>query len=207
MPEPGSDPFSPENTRVLIIDDEASMREACQEVLRREGFQTTIAGEGGEGLRLVRELKPHVIFVDLKMPGMAGLELLDHIGLAAPGAVLVVVTAYATVSLAMAALRHGAFDFLAKPFTPDELRLMASRAQEQRRLLERGQRLQNERDQAKRRFMELVTGEVNEPLRAALAELRGLCEKLADRPAALAQAQNASERLRRLLEMVQHLSA
>lgn len=192
----------PEDVRVLVIDDEETMRQACTEVLRREGFQVSTAASGDEALRMVQSDKPDVAFIDFKMPGLPGMAILDEFNVESPGTVKVVMTAYATISAALTALRHGAFDFLPKPFTPDELRSIAMRAVEHRKLLVRNSRLAEERDKAKRRFVDLVTKEVQRPVEGALSEINTLSEKLADAPELQVLAQCAGDRLKRLLDMV-----
>lgn len=195
QPDPGP-------TRILIIDDEESMRDACAQVLTREGYSVNTAPDGENGLAMVQADPPDIVFLDLKMPGMAGLAVLDELRIMAPDAVKVVITAYASVSSALEAVRHGAYDFLPKPFTPDELRVVTSRALERHELVCKNRRLEAERDQAKHRFLRLVTGEVSAPLAAARAGLQELCQGLADRPEEQALAVQALDRLEKLLDLV-----
>lgn len=192
----------PEDVNVLVVDDEETMRQACTEVLRREGFQVRSAANGDEALHMVEDQIPDVAFIDFKMPGLPGMAILDEFNVKSPGTVKVVMTAYATVSAALTALRHGAFDFLPKPFTPDELRSIALRAVEHRKLLLRNTRLAEERDKAKRRFVDLVSKEVQMPVEGALGEISALAEKLGGQPELQVLAQCAGDRLKRLLDMV-----
>lgn len=187
---------------VLIIDDEESMRDACAQVLSREGFAVVTAANGEQGLIQTADQNPDIVFVDLKMPKMAGMAVLDELMHSAPDTVKVVITAYATVTTALEALRHGAYDFLAKPFTPDELRAVANRALEHRRLTLRTRRLEAERDQAKRKFLELVSSEVRAPVGAAVANLRQLSAALEGQSGERKLAVEALERLERLLRLV-----
>lgn len=191
-----------EKASVLVIDDEESMREACARVLIREGYQVRTAANGEEGLALVKESTPDIVFVDLAMPKLAGLEVLDELATLAPESIKVVITAYATVSAALEAVRHGAYDFLPKPFTPGELRVIAARALERRSLVLKNQQLAMERDQAKLRFMQFVTREVRGPINSALASLHQLDQMLSDDAPAQELAQEASDRLERLLSML-----
>lgn len=112
---------------VLIIDDEEALRSAGRQALVREGYEVYTAANGQEGVEMARELQPDVVLVDLNMPGLAGMAVLEELAQAAPKAGTLVITAYATVSTAVGALTSGADDFLAKPFTPDELRLATAR--------------------------------------------------------------------------------
>jgi DNA-binding NtrC family response regulator len=195
-PDSGPEPY------VLIIDDEESMRDACAQVLAREGFVVRTAPDGEAGLELVRQRAPDVVFLDLAMPKLAGMAVLDELAELAPDTVKVVITAYATVSSALEAVRHGAYDFLPKPFTPEELRVIAGRALERRSLLVKNQQLARERDQAKHRFLQLVTSEVRGPVAAALARLHQLDQELRDQPRARELAQEAADRLDRLVSLV-----
>ncbi|KMY67907.1 hypothetical protein AAU61_08635 [Desulfocarbo indianensis] len=192
-----------EKAKVLVIDDEESMREACAKVLTREGYQVRTAANGEEGLEMVRQVPPDIVFVDLAMPKLAGLEVLDELAVLAPDTIKVVITAYATVSAALEAVRHGAYDFLPKPFTPDELKVIAARALERRCLLLKNRELSKERDQAKLRFLQFVTGEVTGPVTSVLARLHQLDSMLMEEPQAQELAQEAADRLERLLSLLE----
>ncbi|QJA06656.1 sigma-54-dependent Fis family transcriptional regulator [Thermosulfurimonas marina] len=120
--------------RVLIIDDDAGIRDAAFQVLSREGYEVEMAGTAEEARRLVEEYEFDVILLDLKLPGVEGLELLQEIREEDPQAQVVVITAYGTVQVAVSAMKLGAADFLQKPFNPQELRLAVSRALEKKRL-------------------------------------------------------------------------
>jgi two-component system sensor histidine kinase/response regulator len=191
-----------EKASVLVIDDEESMREACARVLIREGYQVRTAANGEEGLALVKESTPDIVFVDLAMPKLAGLEVLDELATLAPESIKVVITAYATVSAALEAVRHGAYDFLPKPFTPGELRVIAARALERRSLVLKNQQLAMERDQAKLRFLQFVTREVRGPVNSALASLHQLDQMLSDDASAQELAREAADRLEMLLSLL-----
>ncbi len=163
-------PEAPEPV-MLIIDDEESIRTACAEALTREGYQVHTAADGEAGLELAGELRPDVVFLDLKMPGLGGMAVLEELGLAAPEAAKVVITAYATASTARGALTGGADDFLPKPFTPDELRLTAARVlqhREQARLARLAEREQ----------CAVLAGEVLRASEAAAEALAGVAELL-----------------------------
>ncbi len=120
--------------RILIIDDDAAIRDACFQVLTRSGYEAELAGTPEEALELISKFEFDVILLDLKMPGMNGLELLRHIKEDDPHAEVVIITAYGTVQNAVEAMKSGASDFLQKPFNPEELRLAVKKALERRRL-------------------------------------------------------------------------
>ena len=108
-------------TAVVVIDDEESMCEGCRQTLEENGFRTEIACDGSEGLRLVKNVRPNVVLVDLKMPGTSGLEVLERIPGIDPGIVPIVITGYGTIDSAVESMKTGAFDFLTKPFEPEKL--------------------------------------------------------------------------------------
>ncbi|MFZ5585328.1 MAG: response regulator [Thermodesulfobacteriota bacterium] len=160
--------------KALIIDDEESMRDACARVLTREGLLVQTAADGEAALEQARGFGPELILLDLKMPKLAGMPVLDELNELCPQAVKIVVTAYATVTTAMEAVRHGAYDFLAKPFTPDELRVMVRRGLDHLRLVRENQALTAQRDQARHQCLQDARRELAEPLaasRRSLAEL------------------------------------
>ncbi len=125
-----------ENIHVLVIDDEEGMREGMRRVLERRGFSVRTARDGETALRLLEEEPSDVALVDLKMPGIDGFKVTEHITRRFAGrTVVVIVSALATVEAAVEVTQHGAFDFLVKPFTPDDLVQVANRAAQQWRLI------------------------------------------------------------------------
>jgi PAS domain S-box-containing protein len=141
-------------TRILIVDDEPGVREGCRRVLVAQGYEVDTAEDAARGLALMRDHPYDLVFVDLKMPGMDGLEFLAAARLINTETVFVVITAYATLSMAVDATKRGAYDFVAKPFTPDELLAVTSKALERSALLRERKRLYEERA---RRLLELTT--------------------------------------------------
>jgi len=125
-----------EKRKILVIDDEAVMRDGCCRILATEGCEVRTAANGEEGLAAIKEDPEgfEVILLDLKMPGMGGMEVLEQAQEVNPAILIVVVTGYATVDTAVEAMKKGAYDFIPKPFTPDQLRLIVNRALEKRRL-------------------------------------------------------------------------
>jgi NADH-quinone oxidoreductase subunit E len=106
---------------VVVIDDEETFTEGCRQTLEMGGYHTAVARNGNQGLDLVRAADPSVVLVDLRMPGMNGLEVLTHLATAAPSAVAIVVTGHGTVDSAVESMKVGAFDLLTKPFEPEKL--------------------------------------------------------------------------------------
>lgn len=106
---------------VVVIDDEESICEGCRQTLEDEGFRAAIAKDGTEGLRLVEQSHPKVVLVDLKMPGMSGMEVLAKISEYDPSIVTIVITGYGSIDSAVETMKIGASDFLTKPFAPEKL--------------------------------------------------------------------------------------
>ncbi|MDP9145833.1 MAG: sigma 54-interacting transcriptional regulator, partial [Actinomycetota bacterium] len=107
--------------RVLIIDDEPGIRQALRQVLEYEGLEISLAGSGGEGLTLYTKVRPHLVFLDVKMAGLDGLETLQRLRDVDPDALVVMISGHGTIATAVEATRRGAFDFLEKPLDTDRL--------------------------------------------------------------------------------------
>jgi len=121
---------------VIVIDDEEGMREGMRRVLERRGFLVRTARDGETALQLLDEAPSDVALVDLKMPGIDGFKVTEQITRRFAGrTVVVIVSALATVEAAVEVTQHGAFDFLVKPFTPDDLLQVVNRAVQQWRLI------------------------------------------------------------------------
>ncbi|UCD39218.1 MAG: response regulator, partial [Fidelibacterota bacterium] len=149
---------------VLIIDDEESMRDSCSQILTKTGFKTITAKDGSIGLKRIKEYKPDLALVDLKMPGINGLELLNSIRAADPDIISIVITGYPTIDSAVEAMKRGAYDFLPKPFSPQELRIIVERGYEKRTLMLESAQLREEKEQLQDYFITLVSHEIRSPL-------------------------------------------
>jgi two-component system, NtrC family, response regulator HydG len=119
---------------VLILDDEPEMLDSCRRILSRSGYRCIGTSDPKEAIALVRSDHPDLVLTDLKMPGMDGLEVLHCAREVDSDVAVIVFTAFATIPSAVAAVKQGAFDFIAKPFSMDELKLAVERALEHRRL-------------------------------------------------------------------------
>ncbi len=107
--------------RILIVDDEESIGDALQQVFEYEGHQVRVARNGPDALGMVREMAPDATFLDVKMPGMDGLEVLERMRSEDPSALVVMISGHGTIDTAVEATRKGAFDFLEKPLDTDRL--------------------------------------------------------------------------------------
>jgi two-component system nitrogen regulation response regulator NtrX len=130
--------------RLLIVDDEASIREALQQVFEYEGHEVWVAADGPEALKRFEEEPPDVTFLDVKMPGMDGLEALARIREIEPMASVIMISGHGTIDTAVEATRSGAFDFLEKPLDTDRLLVTLRNALEVHGLSESVRRLRRE---------------------------------------------------------------
>ncbi|MDX2447367.1 MAG: response regulator [Desulfobacterales bacterium] len=136
---------SAETIHILIVDDEQDIRDGSERILTRMKFNVSTAASGQEALEFFQEITPDIVLLDLKMPGMDGMEVLDRIRKINDNTIVIVITGYATVETAIQAMKHGAYDFIPKPFEPDQLRLIVSRASEKIRLKMAAEELARER--------------------------------------------------------------
>ena len=137
-----------QEVRILVVDDEMGMREGCRKVLESEGFEVETAEDGLTALELFKEKKEFAAaLIDLKMPKMGGMELIEEIQKYDRDIVLFVITAYATIGTAVEATKKGAYGYIPKPFTPDELLLPLKNGLEKRELSLKARKLQQERDE------------------------------------------------------------
>jgi signal transduction histidine kinase len=157
----------PETGRVFVIDDDDIMLLSCRRILEKAGYQVETFSSGLEGIRRIKDVRPELLLVDLKMPELDGLQVIERVRAVDPDVVIAVITGYATISTAVDAMKAGAYDFLPKPFTPDELRLIVNRGHERWRLAMESRRLLREKEEAERRFITFVSHQLKSPLVAA----------------------------------------
>jgi two-component system NtrC family response regulator len=129
---------------VLVIDDDASLRRVIEFTLHEAGYRVLTAAEGAEGLRLFALEKPPVVITDIQMPTLSGYEVLKRIKADSPGTLVIVITAFGSVERAVEAMKLGAYDYLTKPFSRDELRLVVAKALSFSGLQEENVRLREE---------------------------------------------------------------
>ena len=141
--------------KVLIIDDEPSLRQTVSMILDEEGYDVAVATDGKEGLKKALEIEPDMILTDVRMPGMPGLEFLEAYRQEGGDALVIVMTAYGSTELAIEAMKAGAYDYVPKPFSADQLVLVLKKAQERESLRKEVSRLREEVN-VERRFSGIV---------------------------------------------------
>jgi len=130
--------------KVLSIDDEAVVCESIRRVLSAEGYEVTTTCDPKEGIELLRNGNFDLLLLDIKMPGLNGMEVLREARATASETEVVIVTGYATIETAIDAIRQGAFDYLQKPVAPDQLLITVARALERKHLIHLTERLRSE---------------------------------------------------------------
>ncbi len=165
--------------RILLIDDEEVVLDSCLAILEDSGHDVAVASSGAEGLGRALTWAPDLVFIDLKMPGMSGMQVLEELRSLDPTVVSIVFTGFATIAAAVEAMQVGAFDFLPKPFTPDEFRAMIRRGLQQRDLVVERAALRREREALRENFAAIVSHELRSPLAAVQQNLYVTTRELA----------------------------
>src|SRR4051794_27033240 len=128
--------------RVLIVDDEAGIRQALKQVLEYEELEVRVAASGGEAITVYSEYRPHLVFLDVKMAGLDGLETLSRLRDLDPTSTVVMISGHGTIATAVEATQRGAFDFLEKPLDTDRLLVTVRNALKHAHLTGENARLQ-----------------------------------------------------------------
>lgn len=181
--------------KILVIDDELGIRQGCQRALEPQGFEVDKATTIQEGLIKITENHIDLVLIDVMMPDGRGIDLLEPIRKVDPDIVCIIITGYATVELAVQAIKEGAYDFISKPFTADMLLITVNQGMEKRRLSLEARRLQEVEketarlahekeelqrlEQYKSDFMTTVAHELRSPVAGAQSLLRTLMRGLA----------------------------
>ncbi|HET6778698.1 MAG TPA: response regulator, partial [Gemmatimonadales bacterium] len=154
--------------RILIVDDEAGIRQALKQVLEYEDMVVRVTSSGGEAITVYSEFRPHLVFLDVKMAGLDGLETLSRLRDLDPKAQVVMISGHGTIATAVEATQRGAFDFLEKPLDTDRLLVTVRNALAHSELMDENVRL---REASESRYT--MVGES-----AALQAVRELIEKV-----------------------------
>jgi len=171
-----------ETLRVLVTDDEAGMRLGVARALHEHRtyvpdvqddvtFVVEQAETGEQALESIRRTPPDILLLDHKMPGISGLEVLEHVAVMKLDMLTVMITAYASIETAVLATRSGAWEFLPKPFTPDELRATLQKTAARLLLARRARRLDEEKKQVRFEFVRVLGHELKAPLNAVTGYL------------------------------------
>jgi two-component system sensor histidine kinase/response regulator len=159
-------PISAPSNVVFVIDDDAIIRLSCEQILHKSGYEVKTFGNGQEGIQRLTEVRPPLLVVDIKMPELDGFEVIKRVRKIDPEVVIIVITGYATIETAVDAMKMGAYDFLPKPFTPNELRLIIARGFERWRLVQEAKLLRKQKEEVERKFVTLVSHQLKGPLGA-----------------------------------------
>ena len=154
--------------RVLIVDDESGIRQALKQVLEYENLEVRVAASGGEAITLYSEFRPHLVFLDVKMAGLDGLETLTRLHDLDPKAQIVMISGHGTIATAVEATQRGAFDFLEKPLDTDRLLLTVRNALAHVELVGENARL---REVAESRYQMVGTSQTLQAVRELIAKV------------------------------------
>ena len=144
------------NGTILVVDDEEIMREILETLLTREGYDVRLASSGAEGLEMARALPFDAAIVDIMMPGLDGIATLDELKRIDEDLNVIIITAYASVESAIAAMKTGAFDYVTKPFKNDEVLVVVRNAMERRRLLNENRSLRQNIQERYHKFANII---------------------------------------------------
>lgn len=193
-----------ERGKILVIDDDESMRDSCSQVLKKSQYIVETAENGLIGIEKMTTFVPDLVLLDLKMPGLGGMEVLHKLRDIDPYLIVVIITGYASVGSAVDAMKQGVYDYLPKPFTPDELRIIVKRGLSRRRFRVEAERLRREKEIMRKNFVSLVSHELRSPLAAVQQNLMvingSMSEEIPDNVSQMLQ--RMSIRIKGLLSLI-----
>jgi two-component system response regulator PilR (NtrC family) len=144
------------NGTILVVDDEEIMRDILETLLTREGYEVRLAASGAEGLDLARAVPFDAAIVDIMMPGFDGIATLDELKRIDEDLAVIIITAYASVESAIAAMKSGAFDYVTKPFKNEEVLVVIRNAMERRRLVHENRNLRQNIQERYHKFANII---------------------------------------------------
>ncbi len=145
----------PEKVQILVVDDELIVRESLVGWMKRAGHNVDAASGGHQALEMIGRKEYDLVFLDIRMPDLSGLDALKNIKMVSPHILVVMITAYATVETALEAMKSGADDFLIKPFDPEQLKLLIEKLLNQKKLVDENIFLRNQMDKGSR-YQDLI---------------------------------------------------
>jgi DNA-binding response OmpR family regulator len=190
--------------KALVVDDEPDMRWLLEQVLRDQGFEVVLAEDGHVALKQITLESPDVALLDIKMPGLDGIQVLEQANAVNPHLPVVMITAYGDLGSAVQAIRLGAYDYLTKPFNNDEILFTVKRALEKREL--ETARIKTAKLATLLEAARALSHEINNPLGAILGYAQLLEEELRD-ARALERVKVIIERAERIAWVIRRLSA
>jgi signal transduction histidine kinase len=202
--------------KILVVDDEEGMRKGIERVLRAlavehpdlrqsAGFAVELAASGEEALEAIARQVPDLLLLDYKLPGISGLEVQQELARRGLAVLTVMISAYSSLQTVIAATKQGAYDFLVKPFTPEELRATLRKATRHLLLQRQALRLEQERRQVRFEFIRVLGHELKSPLAAVegflqLMERRTLGPELAAYQSLVRRSAARIDGMRKLIE-------
>src|SRR5947208_623279 len=144
------------NGTILVVDDEEIMREILETLLTREGYDVRVASSGAEGLEMARALPFDAALVDIMMPGIDGIATLDELKRIDEDLAVLIITAFASIESAIAAMKAGAFDYITKPFKNEEVLVVVRNAIERRRLVHENRNLRQNIQERYHKFANII---------------------------------------------------
>jgi len=121
-------PKKTKKAKIFIIDDEESIRDSCTQVLTKDGYSVRTSADGREAVNILNKSRFDILLLDLKLPGIPGIKILKKITNSMPEVPVIIITGFASIESAVNTIKQGAFDYLAKPFSPEELRTIVKKA-------------------------------------------------------------------------------
>ncbi len=198
-------PVSDQDKTVFVIDDDEIIRLSCEKILKKSGYRVESFASGYEGIERLKQVRPPLLVVDIKMPELDGFEVIKIVRKIDPEVVIVVITGYETIETAVDDMKKGAYDFLPKPFTPGELRMIIERGFERWRLARETRLLRRQKEEVERKFVTLVSHQLKSPLVAVKQYLDTLMYTSGSRlPAdSVEWISRSQERIAEMLKLIQ----
>lgn len=201
-------------SRILVVDDETGMRQGCQRVLTPAGYRVNTAADLATARELMQSDEYDLYLIDLMLPDGSGLDLIDPILERDPDAICIIITGFGTVERAVDAVRRGAYDFLSKPFTSDELLVAVNQGLERRQLkaveaqaeeLARAKEELERLDEAKSQWMLQVAHELRAPVAAVQSYINLILDGYVDQQEMESTLSRVRERLQEMLDLITDL--